>query len=61
MRSAVVEIVNIPGGCTKEKLTMVLENKRYTGVAGAIVEKIELSEDRPSVALVTFSDPEGKR
>ena len=55
--SAACEVYNIPAGCSAEKLTLLFENERITGVADAKVVNVELVDD--SHAIVTFSSHEG--
>lgn len=59
--SAVVEVTDIPSGLDGDKLTMIFESRRFTGVNGAKVLNVEFNDDDPSVALITFSTIEGKR
>lgn len=58
-KCAVVEVSNVPSGCTREKLIMILENKRYTEVRGAEVVSVEFDNGDPRIALVKFSSTEG--
>ncbi len=59
LSEAAVEVVGIPPDCTEEKLIMLLENRRYAGVADAKVLHVQFAADNHSRALVTFSSAEG--
>ena len=57
--SATVEVIHIPDDYDDKKITMIFENKRYTGVADALVTDVHFAEDDHSRAFITFSSPEG--
>jgi len=52
-----VEVSEIPPSMTKDKLIMILENKKRYG--GGKIAEIQFDE-RNRTALVTFADQEGK-
>lgn len=54
----VVEIRNIPKSMDKSKLHLFFENKKRSG--GGDIAELKFDEAR-CTAVVTFSDPDGKR
>lgn len=51
------EVHDLPAGCTAEMLTLIFEDEKFTGIAGAKVVDVELVDD--SHAIITFSSHEG--
>ena len=54
-----IEVCDIPAGTSRDRLVMILESARHTGVAGVTVEALEFLAEDQSRAIVTLSTAGG--